>query len=247
MELGTGSPSTIGHGIAVDSSGNVFTAGEFSGTGDFSGLGNGSGNATAAGSVDGYVSEVPDLSDLTNIAFTATANRPFSGAVATFTDPGDPEIPSGLVGWYPGEGNANDVSGSNNGTLLGTTSFATAEIGTGFSFASNSDGVTVPDNPSLDVQPSGFSVDFWMRSNGAQPDTQSLIIDHSHGFGDGTGWAFQTISSGALQFFIGDGTGFRLSPRATAYSTAPFTTSREPGMARPSVCMRMGYSKAQRR
>ena len=25
--------------------------------------------------------------------------------------------PSGLVGWWPGEGNANDIVGTNNGTL----------------------------------------------------------------------------------------------------------------------------------
>ena len=31
--------------------------------------------------------------------------------------------PSGLVGWWPGEGNAKDIAGGNNGTLVGGVTF----------------------------------------------------------------------------------------------------------------------------
>src|SRR5690242_20143067 len=42
--------------------------------------------------------------------------------------------PAGLTSWWPGDGNANDVVGGNNGTLVGGVTFASAEVGQGFSF-----------------------------------------------------------------------------------------------------------------
>jgi uncharacterized repeat protein (TIGR03803 family) len=43
--------------------------------------------------------------------------------------------PSGLVNWWPGNGDANDIVGGNNGTLLNGTSFAPGEVNQAFSFA----------------------------------------------------------------------------------------------------------------
>ena len=41
--------------------------------------------------------------------------------------------PAGLVAWFPGEGNANDVLGVSNGTLQGGATFATGKVGQAFS------------------------------------------------------------------------------------------------------------------
>ncbi len=115
-----------------------------------------------------------------------TPDRPALGIVTP---------PSGLVSWWPGDGHANDIVGGNNGTLLGGVSFSAAEVGQGFSFNSNSDGVTIPHNTNLDVQNPGFSADFWMSGIKNQPDPfQSTIFEKSHGFVDFTGWAFQVRS-----------------------------------------------------
>src|SRR5262249_44765099 len=35
-----------------------------------------------------------------------------------------PRIPDGIAGWWPGDGNANDIVGGNNGTLQGGATFA---------------------------------------------------------------------------------------------------------------------------
>lgn len=35
--------------------------------------------------------------------------------------------PSGLVSWWPGDGNASDIQGSNSGTLLGGATLAQAK------------------------------------------------------------------------------------------------------------------------
>ena len=42
--------------------------------------------------------------------------------------------PSGLVGWWPGEGNANDIVGSDDGTWTGSPAFAAGQVGQAFSF-----------------------------------------------------------------------------------------------------------------
>jgi hypothetical protein len=40
--------------------------------------------------------------------------------------------PLGLVGWWPGNGNANDVIADNNGQLAGDATFAPAVVSQGF-------------------------------------------------------------------------------------------------------------------
>ncbi|MFI5398627.1 MAG: LamG domain-containing protein [Candidatus Binatia bacterium] len=127
--------------------------------------------------------------------------------------------PSGLVSWWPGEGNANDIVGGNNGTLLGAVFFTAAEVGEGFTFSSDGgDGVTIADNPNLNVQSSGFTADFWMKGIKNQPQVLNTcqtpsgacfsVLEKSVGEVDSTGWAFQgDSSSGLIEFYIGAGGG----------------------------------------
>src|SRR5437867_10003102 len=61
--------------------------------------------------------------------------------------------PSGMVSWWPGDGNADDIQGGNNGTLQGGATFGTGEVGQGFSLNGTSAYVSVPDNANL--YPSG--------------------------------------------------------------------------------------------
>ena len=42
-------------------------------------------------------------------------------------------VPPGLVSWWPGDGNTNDIVGGFNGALEGAASYATGEVGQGFS------------------------------------------------------------------------------------------------------------------
>ena len=37
--------------------------------------------------------------------------------------------PDSLVSWWPGDGNVNDIVGSNHGTLQGGATFATGKVG----------------------------------------------------------------------------------------------------------------------
>ena len=69
--------------------------------------------------------------------------------------------PSGLVGWWPGNGTANDIVAGNNGQLAGDAAFAPAVVGRGFKLDGFGDYVEIPDSPAL--KPAHMSVEAWVR------------------------------------------------------------------------------------
>src|SRR6266404_8609218 len=93
-------------------------------------------------------------------------------ASAALRDPDMPSLvpatactapPSGLVGWWPGENNANDIQGTNNGTLQnGATATATGKVGQAFSFDGVNDFVNVPTSATLDPTTTA-SMDAWVN------------------------------------------------------------------------------------
>ncbi len=77
--------------------------------------------------------------------------------------PCDPP-PLGIVSWWPAEGNANDIIGTNNGILKGTINFGPGEVGQAFRYTTTNDGVRIPASPSLDVGTgSGFTIEAWIN------------------------------------------------------------------------------------
>ena len=72
--------------------------------------------------------------------------------------------PSGLVAWWPGEGNANDIVGTNNGVAQGSLTYTAGEIGQAFSFDGSSATVFCPASASLNVGTNaGFSIECWIK------------------------------------------------------------------------------------
>ncbi|MDB6019200.1 MAG: hypothetical protein JWR19_3689 [Pedosphaera sp.] len=69
--------------------------------------------------------------------------------------------PLGLVDWWPGDGNANDIQGTNNGTLHNGTTFTTGEVAQAFNF----DGVTntVSVGPIYASLVNNFTMEFWVN------------------------------------------------------------------------------------
>ena len=89
-----------------------------------------------------------------------------------------------MVSWWPGDGNANDIQGSNNGTLLGGTTFAPGMVDQAFSFnASLNAGVLIPSSPGLNPT-EAITIDAWVKPssfpNGAptvvRKDQQDLSV-----------------------------------------------------------------------
>jgi len=69
--------------------------------------------------------------------------------------------PSGIVGWWPGEGNANDVIGTNNGILMGgATANAPGVVGSAFQFDGTNGYVQFPDSPVF--HPTNLTVEAWI-------------------------------------------------------------------------------------
>jgi hypothetical protein len=130
---------------------------------------------------------------------TATATR--LGSLA-----GCVTSPSGMVSWWPGDDNANDIQDGNNGTLQGATTFAPGEVQQAFSFNGVDAYIDVPQNNNLNPT-APFTVDAWVKADPSQSFPQVLIVDKSHGFTDSTGWLMQTNPDGTACFGYGLGGG----------------------------------------
>ena len=72
--------------------------------------------------------------------------------------------PGGIVAWWPGDGNANDIVGGNDGTLTGGVTFGTGVVGDAFSFDGGGGFVEIPDSPSLNLTAS-LSAEAWVKPN----------------------------------------------------------------------------------
>ncbi len=80
--------------------------------------------------------------------------------------------PSGIVIWWPGDGNVTDVAGNNNGEVAFTT-FVTGGYGTGRVAAAFATSVRVPNSPTLNFQPqSSFSWEGWIKA----PPTNIVLL-----------------------------------------------------------------------
>src|SRR5437868_1795518 len=95
---------------------------------------------------------------------TATCGGPTQTMTVTFSGPALPTCatpPSGMVSWWPGEGDANDIQDGNDGTFNGTPAYSSGKVGQAFSFDGNTANyVFVPHNTNLDL--TQFTVDAWI-------------------------------------------------------------------------------------
>ena len=98
---------------------------------------------------------------VTNSSGSVTSNP----AVLTVTTPVIAWAPSGLVGWWRAEWDANDALGTNNGTLVGGVTFAPGKVGQAFNIDGTSGYISVPPSPSLSLGSSGtgFTLACWIK------------------------------------------------------------------------------------
>jgi hypothetical protein len=106
--------------------------------------------------------------------------------------------PSGLVGWWRGNGNTLDDAGGDQGVAEGALAYAPAEAGQGFVFNGTDSDVRIPFSSSLDVGAGdGFTIEAWIM-----PGDVSVrpIVEWNMGGGDipyGVYfWASQPASAG---------------------------------------------------
>ena len=115
--------------------------------------------------------------------------------------------PAGLVSWWPGDGNANDIIGSNNGVLLNGATFASGLVGQAFSFDGVDDFVAVPSSTDFDTQT--VTLDAWVRPNPGFGDEFAGHIGVIGRWGGGdpgkATWMLSLNASGQVLFWTHDG------------------------------------------
>ncbi len=113
----------------------------------------------------GVISGTPQTRGTFNFTVQVTdaashaAQRNYSISISVCTPP-----PSGLVAWYPGDGNAVDIQGGNNGSLQGGATFATGYVGQAFSLNGTSAYVQAAAIAAQDPTTAG-SLDAWVYLN----------------------------------------------------------------------------------
>ncbi len=92
------------------------------------------------------------------IALHLPAQTPPPVPAGSISDP----TPAGTISWWPGDGNANDIYSTNNGTLQAGAIASIAGVDSNaFWFDGTNNYVSIPDEPSL--HPTNFTIESWMR------------------------------------------------------------------------------------
>jgi len=118
--------------------------------------------------------------------------------------------PSGITGWWPGDGDTNDIVGGRNAVLRDDASFGPGLVDQAFIFDGDGDFVEVPHDPALNVGTGDFTVDLWVNFNttaGEQVLVEKWIQQLDSDLSEG--WTFTKLEGNILHMalFSGDGLG----------------------------------------
>ncbi|MDX6694381.1 MAG: hypothetical protein QOF02_1984 [Blastocatellia bacterium] len=134
--------------------------------------------------------------DLTTANYNTGAVSVFinSASTTTCTPP-----PAGMVAWYPGDGNANDIEGGNNGTLGSQTAFAAGKVRQAFQFNTNNGSsatqVHVPDSPSLRLS-NGLTIDAWINPTAPGVADNPILVKGDLSSGNSQPYSILFVNAG---------------------------------------------------
>lgn len=128
----------------------------------------------------------------------ADGNKPSGIGPVTCTPP-----PPGMVGWWPGEGNADDIRGENNSDLNGN-GFTPGKVGYAFS-SPNSSGITIPDAPNLNQQT--LTIDAWVTASTFSCTGCEAFIAAKSGTDGQSGYELGIFPDGRVDFLFNGGAG----------------------------------------
>lgn len=153
------------------------------------------------------------------IAITALTSQVHAGTLAHW------RFEEGSAGGTAsGSGSVLDSAGSNHGTAFGGPVYS-SDVPVSplpsnllsLDLDGTGDYVAIPDPTGALNGTGGLTVEAWLKAEaGAQSDSQSLIVDHSHGWTDSTGWALQSNPGHlTIAFVVGNGTSFPFATTTT--------------------------------
>gem|GEM_PF-2585050 len=143
------------------------------------------------GANDDYFNGLIDEVEIFNRALSASEIQAIYNAGAFGKCKNEPCIapPAGMIGWWPGDGDAHDIGRCNDGALQNGATFAPGMVQQAFSFDGINDFVKIPRASYYDVG-NAATIDFWMKANSDNPMNaccQGLVT---------TGWYNVEISGG---------------------------------------------------
>src|SRR5258708_33691316 len=84
--------------------------------------------------------------------------------------------PSGLISWWPGDGDATDIIGPNNGTQHGSATFAKGLVGEAFSFDGSRGTFVDATTVGLPVGNNSRTLEMWIRIERYVPDAIDALF-----------------------------------------------------------------------
>ena len=120
-------------------------------------------------------------------------------------------LPAGCVGWWPGNGNGNDLSGNaNSATLVGGAGYGPGEVGQSFAFPAGSSGNSVEVVTNLaayNIGTNNFTIELWVNFSGAAAN--QVFVSQDQGGGYKNKWYFgcQNYGNPGLGFYCENGGG----------------------------------------
>jgi hypothetical protein len=112
--------------------------------------------------------------------------------------------PSGLLRWYPGDGNANDFSGAHNATLQNGATFAPGMVAQAFSLDGVGAFVEAPDD--ADLTTNSLTIDAWVRfASGGNLNYPVLVSKYDSSVVYGVSWILFMYPTGQLAFVVYQG------------------------------------------
>jgi cysteine-rich repeat protein len=154
----------------------------------------------------GDASSGPPTPTATSTHTNTPTNTPTSTPTATPTETPTPACVAtqpGILAWWPGNGNSNDVVAGRDGILQGDATYATGKVGQAFSFDGDGDYVEIADDPAWELGTGPFTIETWVRFDArADSGTYSLptIVGQRPGPGSsgGPSWTLSYSDNPAI-------------------------------------------------
>jgi hypothetical protein len=117
--------------------------------------------------------------------------------------------PSGLIGWWPGDGDSHELIDGRDGTFHGDATTGPGLVNLAFKLDGDGDFIEVPHDPVLNVGTGDFTVELWVNFDNTSGE-QVLVEKWIQGdpFSQGwKGWTFTKLEDNTLRLAIAAGTG----------------------------------------